>query len=57
MERIFDGSWSYQDLLAHLMNNLSGQIDYDNDGQVVIYTGLWIDDQRNLLDENPNEEE
>lgn len=56
MEQIFDASWSYQDLLAHLMNNLSGDVEHDNDGQIIIYTGLWANDRGGLVDENPNEE-
>jgi hypothetical protein len=58
MAQVFnDDEWSYQDLLAHLMQNLSGSVERDLGGQLIIYTGLWEKDDWTVVDENPNEEE
>lgn len=47
---------SAQKELVEFLNRTGFPIEYDNDGQIIIYTGLWVDDDNNLLTENPNEE-
>ena len=43
--------------LLELLDKGGIAVENDNDGQIVIYTGLWEDDDRNLLTYNPNEED
>lgn len=43
--------------LLELLDKGGIDVEHDNDGQLVIYTGLWEDDEGNLFTENPNEEE
>lgn len=43
--------------LLELLDKGGIDVERDNDGQLVIYTGLWEDDEGNLFTENPNEEE
>lgn len=43
--------------LVDFLNRTGFPIERDNDGQIVIYTGLWEDEEFNLLTENPNKED
>lgn len=56
MEKVMEDNWGYQDVLSYLANNLVGSLDTDNDGQVIIYTGLYEAQDGSLVDENPNED-
>lgn len=44
-------------LLDYMKEQHSYVIDYDNEGQIVIYTGLYEDEDGNIHTTNPNEEE
>lgn len=44
-------------LLDYMKEQHSYVIDYDNEGQIVIYTGLYEDEDGNVHPNNPNEEE
>lgn len=44
-------------LLDYMKAQHSYVIDYDNDGQLVIYTGLYEDEDGKITTTNPNEEE
>jgi len=49
---------SNEDVLNYLKDHpRQCAFENDNDGQIVIYTGLWEDEDGFVYDDNPNEEE
>ena len=46
-----------EDFRKNLQSTLPGvEIEYDNDGQIIIYTGLMVDDDGNVVDFKEDED-
>lgn len=58
MEKVITDVWGYREIVEYIHNNVGiGQLDWDNDGQIIIYTGLYEDEDGNVVDDNPNWQE
>jgi len=47
-KKILDKGYSEDDIHRYLAENGSGQIDQDNEGQIIIYTGLYENEDGEL---------
>lgn len=53
----YGAGWDVETLLAYLKETSGGDVEQDNNGQVIIYTGLWLTPDDCLTNEEPNREE
>jgi len=52
----YGAGWDVGTLLAYLKETSGGDVEQDNNGQVIIYTGLWLTPEDRLTNQNPNQE-